>query len=64
MIFFLKNYLLILVDFRMHCLVCLVIPKPHEVEQGVQDDHEDHSPQNIVSFDFQVKLISLELSLP
>lgn len=42
---FLNRYLLTLVDFRMHCLVCLVIPKPHDVEQGVQGDHGDHSPQ-------------------
>lgn len=55
--FCLNNYLLTLVDFRMHSLICLVTPRPHVVEQGVQGDHGDHSPQSFISFDFHVEFV-------
>jgi len=50
----------------MHCLVCLVMPRPHDVEQGVHGDHGDHSPQSLVSFVFHVEFIlkPVILSLP
>lgn len=63
---FYDNYLCTSVDFRIHCLVCLVTPRPHDVEQGVHGDHGDHSPQSLVSFVFHVEftLKPVTLSLP